>query len=89
MVSRLESGVLQIRFGTNTYRRDGPAHAAHLWKYKWRRLTVDVSDFDKNAKPHQGEGPSAEPAPDSEQSASRIASEQSPRYNCGSTQRHC
>jgi hypothetical protein len=57
--------------------------SVHLWKYKWRQLTVDVSDLVKSAKPHQSKAPPtplvAEPALDAEQSSAKIASEQSPR----------
>jgi hypothetical protein len=56
--------------------------SVHLWKYKWRPLTVDVSDFVKGAKPRPSKGAlasastpastppplSAEPAPDPEPS---------------------
>jgi len=62
--------------------------SVHLWKYKWRPLTVDVSDFVKSAKPRQGKPAltsatiptpapppvTAEPAPDPEKSAVRVPS---------------
>ena len=62
--------------------------SVHLWKYKWRPLTVDVSDLVKSAKPRQGEPAltsatipipapppvTAEPAPDPEKSAVRVPS---------------
>jgi hypothetical protein len=55
--------------------------SVHFRKYKWRPITVDVSDFVKGPKPRKGNGtvasastpapPPAEPAPDLEQSAGR------------------
>lgn len=52
-------------------------------KYQWRPLTVDYSDLVKGAKPHPSKAPSAPlvagPAPDTDQSLAKIASEQSPR----------
>jgi len=55
--------------------------SVHLWKFKWRQLTVDVSDLVKGAKPRQSNSTLAsappalvaEPAPDVEQSPAGIA----------------